>query len=117
MESIFLRDPPDKVCLERVARRPVGRRSYLKEGFLLWRDRRVENVAEAGDVLALFRAVRGLAPQLGAPPPERMGSADLVGTFNAFKDTIAGSAAELDPLGPRETRASIPPSRHNWFHQ
>lgn len=41
------------------------KRSDLEQGFLLWRDRRVEDVAEAGDVLAPLRPVRGFGPQLG----------------------------------------------------
>lgn len=31
----------------------------------MWRDRRVKDVAKAGDVLALLRAVRSFGPQLG----------------------------------------------------
>lgn len=40
----------------------VGHRLDLEEGFLLWRDRRVKDVAEAGDVLAPLRPVRGFGP-------------------------------------------------------
>ncbi|MER6408601.1 hypothetical protein ABT269_35050 [Streptomyces viridosporus] len=43
----------------------VRYRSDLEEGFLLGRDRRAQDIAEAGDALAPFRTVRRIAPRLG----------------------------------------------------
>jgi hypothetical protein len=43
----------------------VGDRLDIEEGFLLWRDRRVKDVAKAGYVVALLRAVRSVVPKFG----------------------------------------------------
>jgi hypothetical protein len=43
----------------------VGGRLDVEEGFLLWRDRRVKDVAKAGDVVAPLRAVLSVVPKVG----------------------------------------------------